>query len=149
MKTKLFIIAVVLVLAAMFALISCNNDNAVDPSDDTQQEENANDKITEDAPLNEYDTENAKMSTADSRTTLEAKYKELQTLYNLAVDTVAKTEGEAKQAVKDLGVQIVDLINNKIANPDYAQFEDFIKDATKQIDDFRKQLVSIVPSIAD
>ena len=141
MRTKLFLIAVILVLACMFALISCNDD--VDLLDDTQQEEDA------EVPVNEYDTEDAQMSTEESRDKLEKKYKELQTLYNLAVDTVANTEGEVRDAVKELGTQIVDLINNKIANPDYAQFEDFIKDATKTIEDYTNQLISLVPSIAD
>ncbi|MBE6688331.1 MAG: hypothetical protein E7588_03515 [Ruminococcaceae bacterium] len=147
MKTKLFIIAALLVLASMFALISCNKDEVVDPADDAQIEQSDDEAVEEDVPVNEYDVEGAEMSTEESRTELEEKYKELQSLFNLAVDTVAKTEGEVKEAVKSLGTQIVDLINNKIANPDYSQFEEFIKDAADQIDDMKKQLVSLVPGI--
>lgn len=139
MKTKLFLIAAVLVLASMFTLMSCNKDDDSDlPQDDISTVEN----------INEYAKEGAELSTAESREKLTEKYKELQTLYNLAVDTVAKTEGETKQAVKDLGAEYIDLLKNKIANADYAQYEEFIKDATKQIEDLTSRLVQLVPSIA-
>lgn len=140
MKTKLFLIAAFLVLASMFTLMSCNKD---DTPDDL-----STDEISSVATVNEYAVEGAKLSTAESREELATKYKELQTLYNLAVDTVAKTEGETKQAVKDLGAEYIDLLENKIANADYAQYEDFIKDATKQIEDLTSRLVQLVPSIA-
>ncbi|MBQ9921922.1 MAG: hypothetical protein IJO52_07025 [Clostridia bacterium] len=150
MKTKLFLIAALLVIASMFTLIACNNepaDETVTP--DTQQEENQNPEEApeEDAPLNEYDVEGAKLSTEESRAELETAYKELQTLYNLAADTVAKTEGEVKEGVKAIGAEFVDLMANKISNPDYAKFEAFIKDAKKEIQRMRGELVSLVPSI--
>lgn len=140
MKTKLFLIAAILVLASMFTLMSCNKD---DTADDLP-----NDEISSVTTVNEYAVEGAKLSTTESREELATKYKELQTLYNLAVDTVAKTEGETKQAVKDLGAEYIDLLKNKIANADYAQYEDFVKDATKQIEDLTSRLVQLVPSIA-
>ncbi len=141
MKTKLFLIAAVLVLASMFTLMSCNKDDTVD---DVSQGDVASDVET----VNEYAVEGAKLSTTESREKLAEKYKELQTLYNLAVDTVAKTEGETKQAVKDLGAEYIDLLKNKIANEDYAQYEEFVKDAIKQIEELTSRLVQLVPSIA-
>ena len=145
MKAKLFLIAAVLVAAAMFTLVSCKGDDTVVDENNAAVGENG--EVAE-LPVNEYDVEGAEMSTPESREKLEEKYKELQSLYNLAVDTVAKTEGEIKDKVKDLGATYIDLLKNKIANADYAQFEAFIQDAIKEIDSLRSQLITLVPSIA-
>ena len=145
MKAKLFLIAAVLVAAAMFTLVSCKGDDTVVDENNAAAGENG--EVAE-LPVNEYDVEGAEMSTPESREKLEEKYKELQSLYNLAVDTVAKTEGEIKDKVKELGATYIDLLKNKIANADYAQFEAFIQDAIKEIDSLRSQLITLVPSIA-
>lgn len=151
MKTKLLIIAAILVIAAMFTLTSCNKEQpveeVVDGTVDGTVEDEAKDEVVE-LPVNEYDTEDAEPSSVESREKLEEKYKELQSLYNLAADTVAKTEGEIKEQVKALGATYIQLLRDKIANPDYAQFEAFVQDAIKEIDSLRSQLISLVPSIA-
>lgn len=142
MKTKLLLIAAILVIAAMLTLTSCNKEQPVDGVvEDTEGE------IVE-LPANKYDVEGAEPSTPESREKLEGKYKELQTLYNLAVDTVAKTDGEVKEQVKKLGADYIELLRNKVSNPDYAQFEAFVQDAIKEINTLRSQLISLVPSIA-
>lgn len=143
MKTKLFLIAAILVLASMFTLMSCNNDSAGDVVDPNVQTQAADDKY----PLSKYDVDGAKLSTSESREKLEEAYKELQTLYNLAADTVAKTEGDVKESVKALGTEITSLLD-KIANTEYATYEEFIKDATTAINQMKKDLVTLVPSIA-
>ncbi|MBQ9921826.1 MAG: hypothetical protein IJO52_06545 [Clostridia bacterium] len=142
MKTKLLFIAAILVIAAMLTLTSCNKEQPADGVVEGTEGEAI------ELPVNEYDVEDAAPSTPESREKLEEKYKELQTLYNLAVDTVAKTEGDIKEQVKDLGATYIDLLRNKISNPDYAQFEAFVQDAIKEIDSLRGQLISLVPSIA-
>jgi|GEM_PF-7086022 len=142
MKTKLLFIAAILVIAAMLTLTSCNKEQ---PADDVVE---GTEGETIELPVNEYDVEDAAPSTPESREKLEEKYKELQSLYNLAVDTVAKTEGDIKEQVKDLGATYIDLLRNKVSNPDYAQFEAFVQDAIKEIDSLRGQLISLVPSIA-
>ena len=147
MKTKLLLIAAILVIAAMFTLTSCNKEQPVEGSEGVVGEGEVADETVE-LPVNEYDVEGAEPSTPESREKLEEKFKELQSLYNLAVDTVAKTEGDVKEKVKSLGSSYIALLKDKIANPDYAQFEDFVQDAIKEIDTLRSELISLVPSIA-
>ncbi|MBQ9940173.1 MAG: hypothetical protein IJO74_01380 [Clostridia bacterium] len=150
MKTKLFVIAALLVAAAMFTLISCNNTSDVTNDDQNVivDDNNAEDSPVADAPLNEYDVEDAELSTINSREKLSDKYKELQSLYNLAVDMVAKTEGETKEQVKSIGAEFIDFMDNKIANPDYAKFEAFIQDAIVTLDEIQTRLIAAVPAIA-
>lgn len=142
MKTKLLLIAAILVIAAMFTLTSCNKEQPADNVGEGTTDE------TVELPVNEYDVEGAEPSSPESREKLEEKYKELQSLYNLAADTVAKTEGEIKEQVKELGAAYIELLREKVSNPDYAQFEAFVQDAIKEIDSLRGQLISLVPSIA-
>ncbi len=138
MKLKLFLIAVVLVLSCVF-MFACTDDTT-DPSDSSQQGGALE--------TNKYAVKGAELSTAESRLKLEEKYEELQILFNLAVDTVAKTGGDAKESVKAVGNEMIKFMENKVSNPEYAKYEAFVKDAITQIDDYKRQLTNLVPSIA-
>lgn len=142
MRIKIFVISAILVMSCVSMLCSCtaNQDTNVtdNPQTNTQQQDVLDIPVDKDAEL----------ASAESLEKLSDSFEELRKLYNNAVDTVSRTEGEVRENVKAIGAEITAFSANKLENPDYIKYADCVAEASNQIKDFSKRLKELVPSIA-